>query len=466
MAGNNRIGSRSIAPQTRRTVGQENIPPQQTQHSGRQPRARQEAFRDLASAGRAPLQARNLNIGVPQSQARQAPAKPHSMRTSGHGVSIGQAVHNHLEAITRQIEILAKHGGKSAWERPLQVAELVKARLPQLPAAKSIALLKELQSILGNPNTRERHSALASFVAHNRLVQGAAVARPAPAPYAAKPAPMPHAARPVPAPARGMGRPVAAPQRQPAKRVFKSFEELATARPFPPAARPSPAPQPSRLNHSFDARGEVASLRNRPAATTAPARTASAPPQYGRSSSAGARPAAQPQPQFELKHFIGFVRDAAQQDSGLRYSEAEIYSRAAVEHNSYLARLNGKGDGAAQPQSRPARTQSAPPRLPADPAPHLDFLQRNGLDRETDARNAYRGETGGYHLAYEDHLARQQPVTYGTATRPQRTQPRPKLTEDQIESIRQFENQRAEQANEYPDHDEAIRRYKMQNGYS
>ncbi|WP_231649710.1 hypothetical protein [Ralstonia syzygii] len=301
MAGNNRIGSRSIAPQTRRTVGQENIPPQQTQHSGRQPRTRQEAFRDLASAGRAPLQARNLNIGVPQSQARQAPAKPHSMRTSGHGVSIGQAVHNHLEAITRQIQILGKHGGKSAWERPLKVAKLVKARLPQLPAAKSIALLKELQSILGNPNTRERHSALASFVADNRLVQGAAVARPAPAPYAAKPAPMPHAARPVPAPARGMGRPVAAPQPQPAKRVFKSFEELATARPFSPAARPSPAPQPSRLNHSFDARGEVASLRNRPAATAAPARTASAPPQYGRSGSAGARPAAQPQPQFELQ---------------------------------------------------------------------------------------------------------------------------------------------------------------------
>ncbi|WP_231649709.1 hypothetical protein [Ralstonia syzygii] len=102
----------------------------------------------------------------------------------------------------------------------------------------------------------------------------------------------------------------------------------------------------------------------------------------------------------------------------------------------------------------------------ADPAPHLDFLQRNGLDRETDARNAYHGETGGHHLAHEDHLARQQPVTYGTATRPQRTQPRPKLTEDQIESIRQFENQRAEQENEYPDHDEAIRRYKMQNGYS
>lgn len=437
MAGNNRIGSRSIAPQTRRTVGQENIPPQQTQHSGRQPRTRQEAFRDLASAGRAPLQARNLNIGVPQSQARQAPAKPHSMRTSGHGVSIGQAVHNHLEAITRQIQILGKHGGKSAWERPLKVAKLVKARLPQLPAAKSIALLKELQSILGNPNTRERHSALASFVAHNRLVQGAAVARPAPAPYAAKPAPMPHAGRPVLAPARGMGRPVAAPQ-----------------------------PQPSRLNHSFDARGEVASLRNRSAATAAPARTASAPPQYGRSGSAGARPAAQPQPQFELKHFIGFVRDAAQQDSGLRYSEAEIHSRAQAEYDSYLARLNDKGDGAAKPQSRPARTQSAPPRMRADPAPHLDFLQRNGLDRETDARNAYHGETGGHHLAHEDHLARQQPVTYGTATRPQRTQPRPKLTEDQIESIRQFENQRAEQENEYPDHDEAIRRYKMQNGYS
>ncbi|QUP55681.1 type III effector protein (plasmid) [Ralstonia syzygii] len=439
MAGNNRIGSRSIAPQTRRTVGQENIPPQQTQHSGRQPRTRQEAFRDLASAGRAPLQARNLNIGVPQSQARQAPAKPHSMGASGNGVSIGQAAHNHFEAITRQIEILAKYGGKSAWERPLQVAELVKARLPQLSAAKSIALLKELQSILRSPNTRERNSALARFVARTRLVQGAAVARPAPAPapYAAKPAPMPHAARPVPAPARGMGRPVAAPQ-----------------------------PQPSRLTHSFDARGEVASLRNRPAATTAPARTASAPPQYGRSSSAGARPAAQPQPQFELKDFIRFARDEAQQDSRLRHSEPEIHSRAQAEYDSYLARLNGKGDGPTRPQSRPARTQSAPPRLRADPAPHLDFLQRNRLDRETDARNAYHGETGGHRLAHEDHLARQQPVTYGTATRPQRTQPRPKLTEDQIESIRQFENQRAEQANEYPDHDEAIRRYKVQNGYS
>ncbi|AXV79286.1 MULTISPECIES: type III effector protein [Ralstonia solanacearum species complex] len=465
MAGNNRIGSRSIAPQTRRTVGQENIPPQQTQHSGRQPRTRQEAFRDLASAGRAPLQARNLNIGVPQSQARQAPAKPHSMRTSGHGVSIGQAVHNHLEAITRQIEILAKHGGKSAWERPLQVAELVKARLPQLPAAKSIALLKELQTILRSPNTRERNSELAGFVARNRLVQGAAVARPAPAPYAAKPAPMPHAARPVPAPAHGMGRPVAAPQPQPAKRVFKSFEELATARPFSPAARPSPAPQPSRPNHSFDARGEVVSLRNRPAATTAPARTASAPPQYGRSSSAGTRPAAQPQPQFELKDFIRFARDEAQQDSRLRHSEPEIHSRAQAEYDSYLARLNGKGDGPTRPQSRPARTQSAPPRLRADPAPHLDFLQRNRLDRETDARNAYHGETGGHRLAHEDHLARQQPVTYGTATRPQRTQPRPKLTEDQIQSIRQFEDQRAEQENELPNHDEAIRRYKMQNGY-
>lgn len=45
------------------------------------------------------------------------------------------------------------------------------------------------------------------------------------------------------------------------------------------------------------------------------------------------------------------------------------------------------------------------------------------------------------------------------------TQSLPELTAAQIDSIHRFEDQRADQENEYPNHDEAVRRYKQQNGY-
>ncbi|MHA6821639.1 type III effector protein [Ralstonia pseudosolanacearum] len=488
MPANNRIGSqRLIAPQYRRTADQENIAPRQPQRSGKQPRTRQEPFKDLAPMARAPLQARNLNIGAsqpqPRPQPKAAPAKPHSVHTAGHGVGASTAIQNHSEIVRRQIEVLGRREGASATGRPQQVMNLLNKRIPDLPDAKSIQLLQQLQIILSRPNQASRNSDLAMFVANNRLVAGAAVARsaPAPAPVAAptpaparqasRPAPMRQAARPAPPQARApqATRPAPAPKpqvQQPAKRVFKSFQDLATQGPFARPARPAPQParpsRPARPPQRFDdfkPRDGAAPARSRPAATAAPLRTASAPPQYGRTASISAEPAQKPI--LTIDHFIGFAQHAAEQDSMRRSSPAEIREQAHKDFYAYLTRLEGRPE----PQPRPARTQSAPPRMQTVPAARMDTSWYGKVDQETDDRNRYHNEAGGHQSAREDHVARQQPVTYSTNPRPRRTQSLPKLTEAQIESIKQFENQRAYQENEYADHDEAIRRYKQQNGY-
>ncbi len=491
MAGYHRIGSsRPVAPQTRRTVDQENVPPRQTQHSGRQPRARQEPFKNLATttAPRTPLQARNLNIAAPQSRPKAAaPAKPHSVRPPAHGVAASAAIQNHREIVRRQIEALGVKEGVSATARPQQAMKLLNACIPALPDAKSIELLKQLQGILTLPNQASRNSRLAMFVYDHRLVPGAATAKPAPAPTypiaksaaastrrAAKPAPAPvrqtakpaptrHTARPTPTQTNAprVRTPAPAPQQQPTRRVFKSFEELATARPFPSAARPAPQPkarprpqaqpQPSRLNLSFkdfEELGRRAPARSRPAATAAPVRTASAPPQYGRSGSTKPVPA----PQFELKHFVQLERNTAQQDSFLRYSEPELLDRAQVAYDRYLAAIQGgpERDGGGGPQSKPIRTQSAPPRMQTAPAPQaLDYMQRRRLGSETDARNDYHNETGGHHLAHEAHLDRQRPMTYTPAARPRR-EPAPRVkTEAEAKADKEFEDAQARYFNEY-----------------
>lgn len=549
MAGyNNKIGSRSVAPQTRRTADQENVAPRQTQQPGRQPRARQEPFKNLTPAARAPLQARNLNIAAPQPQLqpKATPAKPHSVRTPGHGVSASTAIENHREIARRQIHALGVKEGVGSTERPQQVMKLLNARIPDLPAAKSIELLQQLQILLSLPDRGQRNSQLAMFVANHRLVPGAVVAKPAAAPapaptrrtakpasapaqpplrytarptqapaqtsarYAAKSAPAPapvrasarYTAKPTQAPIQTLTRPTAKsvpmPQAQttrtrpaqaaqvsrPASRVgtpatvpqrrsdmptFKSFADLATSGRFPSAGKPAPtpAPRPTKPSVGTQGRGGTAAMWNRPAATAAaPARTVSAPPQYGRAGHAGARPAAQPQPQpvLTLNDFVRFARDAASQDSMLHSSKGDILDRAQADYDQYLDRILGGGEPA-KPPSKPVRTQSAPPRMLADPVSQLDFLQRTRLDRETEARNDYYGEKGGHHIAYEDELRRQQPVTYSTTPSPQRKPPLPKLTEAQADAIREFEDQRAHNAHEDPNHDEAIRQYKLQNGY-
>ncbi len=548
MAGNNKIGSRSVDPQTRRTADQENIAPRQTQQPGRQPRARQEPFKSLTPAARAPLQARNLNIAAPQPQPqlqpKATPAKPHSVRTPGHGVSASTAIENRREIARRQIHALGVREGVGSTERPQQVMKLLNARIPDLPAAKSIELLQQLQILLSLPDRGQRNSQLAMFVANHRLVPGAVVAKPAAAPapaptrhtakpasapaqpplrytarptqapartsarYAAKPAPapapvrasarytakptqatiqtptrptaksvpMPQATRTRPAqatqvsrPASRVGTPATVPQRRSDMPTFKSFEALATSGRFQSAVKraPAPAPQPAKPSVSPQGRSGTAAVRNRPPATAAaPARTVSAPPQYGRAGSAGARPAAQPQPQpvLTLNDFVRFARDAASQDSMLHSSEGDIQDRAQADYDRYLDRVLGGGEPA-KPQSKPVRTQSAPPRMVPDHASQLDFLQRTRLDRETEARNDYYGEKGGHHIAYEDELRRQQPVTYSAPPSPQRKPPLPKLTEAQADAIREFEDQRALNAHEAPNHDEAIRQYKLQNGY-
>ncbi|WP_412770564.1 type III effector protein [Ralstonia solanacearum] len=538
MAGyNNKIGSRSVAPQTRRTADQENIAPRQTQQPGRQPRARQEPFKNLPPAARAPLQARNLNIAAPQPQLqpKATPAKPHSVRTPGHGVSASTAIENHREIARRQIHALGVKEGVGSTERPQQVMKLLNARIPDLPAAKSIELLQQLQRLLSLPDRGQRNSQLAMFVANHRLVPGAVVAKPAPAPapaptrhtakpisapaqtpmrytarptqapaqasarhtakptqaptqasarYAAKPtqahtqtpmrptakpAPMSQATRTRPAqasqvsrPASRVGTPAIVPQRRSDMQIFKSFADLATSGRFPSAVKPAPAPapQPAKPSVSPQGRSGTAAVRNRPAATAA------APAQYGRSSSAGARPAAQPQPQpvLTLDDFVRFARDAASQDSMLHSSKGDILDRAQADYDRYLARLHGGGEPA-KPQSKPVRSQSAPPRMLADHASQLDFTQRARLDRETEARNAYHGEKGGHHITYEDELSRQQPVTYSTTPSPQRKPQLPKLTDAQIDAIHQLEDQRAHNAHEDPNHNEAVRQYKRQNGY-
>ncbi|WP_197325703.1 type III effector protein [Ralstonia solanacearum] len=548
MAGNNKIGSRSVAPQTRRTADQENIAPRQTQQHGRQPRARQEPFKSLTPAARAPLQARNLNIAAPQPQPqlqpKATPAKPHSVRTPGHGVSASTAIENHREIARRQIHALGVREGVGSTERPQQVMKLLNARIPDLPAAKSIELLQQLQILLSLPDRGQRNSQLAMFVANHRLVPGAVVAKPAAAPapaptrhtakpasapaqpplrytarptqapartsarYAAKPAPapapvrasarytakptqatiqtptrptaksvpMPQATRTRPAqatqvsrPASRVSTPATVPQRRSDMPTFKSFEALATSGRFQSAVKraPAPAPQPAKPSVSPQGRSGTAAVRNRPPATAAaPARTVSAPAQYGRSSSAGARPAAQPQPQpvLTLNDFVRFARDAASQDSMLHSSKGDIQDRAQADYDRYLDRVLGGGEPA-KPQSKPVRTQSAPPRMLADHASQLDFTQRARLDRETEARNAYHGEKGGHHITYEDELSRQQPMTYSTTPSPQRKPQLPKLTDAQIDAIHQFEDQRARNAHEDPNHGEAVRQYKRQNGY-
>ncbi|MHA6893147.1 type III effector protein [Ralstonia pseudosolanacearum] len=489
MPANNRIGSqRLIAPQYRRTADQENIAPRQPQRSGKPPRTRQEPFKDLAPMARAPLQARNLNIGAsqpqpqPRPQPKAAPAKPHSVHTAGHGVGASTAIQNHSEIVRRQIEVLGRREGASATGRPQQVMNLLNKRIPDLPDAKSIQLLQQLQIILSRPNQASRNSDLAMFVANNRLVAGAAVARSAPAPVAAptpaparqapRPAPMRQAARPAPPQARApqATRPVPAPQpqAQPPKRVFKSFQDLATQGPFAPPARPAPQPsrpsRPSRPAQRFDdfkPRDSAAPARSRPAATAAPLRTASAPPHYGRTASISAEPAQKPI--LTIDHFVDFAQHAAEQDSMRRYSPAEIREQAHKDFYAYLTRLEGRPE----PQPRPARTQSAPPRMQTVPAARMDISWHDQMkvDQETNDRNRYHHEVGGHQSAREDHAARQQPVTYSTNPRPRRTQSLPELTAAQIESIKQFEDQRADEFNEYADHNEAIRRYKQQNGY-
>ncbi|MDC6211695.1 type III effector protein [Ralstonia solanacearum] len=526
---NNRIGSRSVAPQTRRTVDQENIAPGQTRQPGRQPRARQEPFKSLTPAARAPLQARNLNIAAPQPQLqpKATPAKPHSVRTPGHGVAASTAIENRREIARRQIHALGVREGVGSTERPQQVMKLLNARIPDLPAAKSIELLQQLQILLSLPDRGQRNSQLAMFVANHRLVPGAVVAKPAAAPapaptrhttkpasapaqpplrytarptqapartsarYAAKPAqatiqtptrptaksvPMPQATRTRPAqaaqvsrPASRVGTPATVPQRRSDMPTFKSFADLATSGRFPSAGKPAPtpAPRPTKPSVGTQGRGGTAAMWNRPAATAAaPARTVSAPPQYERAGHAGARPAAQPQPQpvLTLNDFVRFARDAASQDSMLHSSKGDILDRAQADYDQYLDRILGGGEPA-KPQSKPVRTQSAPPRMLADPVSQLDFLQRTRLDRETEARNDYYDEKGGHHIAYEDELRRQQPVTYSTTPSPQRKPLLPKLTEAQINAIHQFEDQRAHNAHEDPNHDEAVRQYKLQNGY-
>lgn len=478
MPANNRIGSqRIVAPQYRRTPDQENIAPRQPQQRpGRQPRARQAPFKDLAPMARAPLQARNLNIGAsppqPRPQPKAAPAKPHSVRTAGHGVTASPAIQNYREIVRRQIEALGRREGASATGRPQQVMKLINARIPELSDAKSIGLLRQLHVILSLPNQASRNSELAMFVVNNRLVAGAAVAKPAPAPAPARQAvrlaPMRQTARPAPSPARApqATRPALAPQpqaQQPAKRVFKSFQDLATQGPFARPARPAPQPaRPSRPAQRFDdfkPRDGAAPARSRPAATAAPLRTASAPPQYGRTASISAEPTQQPI--LTIGDFIRFAQNDAEQESMRRYSMPEIYEKAQQNFDAYLTRLEGR----TEPEPRPARTQSAPPRMQTLPAARMDTSWHDKVNQETDDRNRYYHETGGHRYAQEEYAARQQPVTYSTTPRPRRTQSLPKLTEAQIDSIKQLENQRAHQENEYPNHDEAIRRYKQQNGY-
>ncbi|QOK98483.1 type III effector protein [Ralstonia pseudosolanacearum] len=477
MPANNRIGSqRIVAPQYRRTPDQENIAPRQPQQRpGRQPRARQAPFKDLAPMARAPLQARNLNIGAsppqPRPQPKAAPAKPHSVRTPGHGVAASTAIQNHSEIVRRQIEALGRREGASATGRPQQVMTLLNARIPELPDAKSIGLLRQLQVILSLPNQASRNSHLAMFVANNRLIAGAAVAKPAPAPtpaparQVARPAPMRQAARPAPSPARApqATRPASAPQAQPAQqRIFKSFQDLATQGPFARPARPAQPARPSRPTQRYDdfkPRDGAAPARSRPAATAAPLRTASAPPQYGRTASIGAEPTQQPI--LTIGDFIRFAQNDAEQESMRRYSMPEIYEKAQKNFDAYLTRLEGR----TEPQPRPARTQSAPPRMQTLPAARMDTSWHDKVNQETDDRNRYHHETGGHRYAQEEYAARQQPVSYSTTPRPRRTQSLPKLTAEQIESIKQFEDQRAHEVNEYPNHDEAVRRYKQQNGY-
>ncbi|TYZ50237.1 type III effector protein, partial [Ralstonia solanacearum] len=326
---NNRIGSRSVAPQTRRTVDQENIAPGQTRQPGRQPRARQEPFKSLTPAARAPLQARNLNIAAPQPQLqpKATPAKPHSVRTPGHGVAASTAIENRREIARRQIHALGVREGVGSTERPQQVMKLLNARIPDLPAAKSIELLQQLQILLSLPDRGQRNSQLAMFVANHRLVPGAVVAKPAAAPapaptrhttkpasapaqpplrytarptqapartsarYAAKPAqatiqtptrptaksvPMPQATRTRPAqaaqvsrPASRVGTPATVPQRRSDMPTFKSFADLATSGRFPSAGKPAPtpAPRPTKPSVGTQGRGGTAAMWNRPAAT-------------------------------------------------------------------------------------------------------------------------------------------------------------------------------------------------------
>lgn len=218
---------------------------------------------------RAPLQARNLNIGAsqpqPRPQPKAAPAKPHLIRTPGHGVAASTAIQNHREIVRRQIEALGRREGASATGRPQQVMKLLNARTPDLPDAKSIELLRQLQVILRLPNPASRNSHLAMFVANNRLVAGAAVAKPATA-AAPAPAPARQASRPAPCarppgrrhcrPAR-LKRPDRLPRRSPrpslpsaSSRVFRIWRHRGHSR-ARQSRRPSPPGPPVPLSASM-----------------------------------------------------------------------------------------------------------------------------------------------------------------------------------------------------------------------
>lgn len=63
----------------------------------------------------------------------------------------------------------------------------------------------------------------------------------------------------------------------------------------------------------------------------------------------------------------------------------EIYAKAQKNFDAYLTRLEGR----TEPQPRPARTQSAPPRMQTVPAARMDTSWHGKVDQETDDRNRY-----------------------------------------------------------------------------
>lgn len=428
--GNYRIGLQpTIGAHRRSTADKENVAPQQPSN-GRAARSRQGALAELGAsprnASRAPLRAAQVNVGARQPAPVATAAKPHSVRTPGHGMQGSPAsIQHHRNRVLSQIEHLPTEGGKRAWRKPIETMELLDRHVAHLPPAQTVKLLQQMQVILSIKDTRTRDANLQQFAAnlqppmHRQQPQlQPAMHRQQPRPAMQKQQPQPPMHRQQPQPS------MQRPQPQPAKLSFKDFEGLAALRPRQSA--------PTQATHAQA-------------------------PQYGRQY---ARPtAATPQPvhtRAELELTLqDFERDAEQEAAYHGHAHAD-YGQARAEYASYLARRN--------PQ--PQRAASAPPRMQRAEVPVLSHHEREQIRRAEEGRARYHGEMPNYQQAYADHLA-QRTVTRPSATHrashAARTQPRP-LTAQELHTIHQAEDDRARYHNEMPDYAGAEASYRAQHG--
>ncbi len=465
--GNYRIGLQpAIGPHRRSTADKENVAPQQ-QPNGRAARSRQGTLAELGasprSVGKAPLRTAQVSVAARQPAPAATAAKPHSVRTPGHGMQGSPiSIQHHRNRVLSQIEHLPTEGGKRAWRKPIETMELLDRHVAQLPPAQTIKLLQQMQVILSIKDTRTRDANLQQFAAGLQP----SVQRPRQQPLMHKQQPVAQRQQPP------MQKQQPLAQRQ---QPLMQRQQPLTQRQQPLAQRQQPLmqrqqplaqrqqplvqgqqplaqkqpPQPAKL--SFKDFEGLAALRPRQSAPAQAAHTHA--PQYARPAAAKPQPVRmQAEPELTLQDF---EHDAEKEAAYHGHAHAD-YGQARADYASYLARRNPS----------PPRAASAPPRMQRVEVPVLSHHEREQIRRAEDDRARYHGEMPNYQQAYADHLA-QRPTAQPNATRRAsqavRVQPRA-LTAQELHMIHQAEDDRARYHNEMPDYASAEASYRSQLG--